>query len=330
MRGNTVDQRTARLPVPTTWPAAAAGAPGPWAVGSGWAVGTFGELLQGVLPDDRHFLVTLPITTGSKATFHYRDGATGITVDAARKRKSARVAALALEALGHPGGGELVLDSELPEGKGLASSSADLVASVRAVADAFGTAFPTATVESLLREVEPSDGVMHDEIVAFLHREVRLHSRLGHLPRLVVVGYDEGGQVDTVTYNRRPAPVDAETRAEYAALLDRLTGAVAEEDLRTVGGVATRSAELHARQRPRAALAPLLEACAEADGLGVVVAHSGTVLGVLLSGDDPELDRKTSHVQARCARLGGPSTIYHYAPGPSARRDATEGNGDVL
>ncbi|WP_242438953.1 GHMP family kinase ATP-binding protein [Streptomyces sp. CB00455] len=320
----------ARVPVPTTWPATATEEPGPWAVGSGWALGTFGELLQGVLPDDRHFLVTLPITIGSTATFRYADDAAGITVEAVRKRKSARVVALALEALGRPGGGELLLASELPEGKGLASSSADLVASVRAVADAFGTSFPTNAVEAMLREVEPSDGVMHDEIVAFLHREVRLHSRLGHLPRLVIVGYDEGGQVDTVTYNRRPAPVDAETRAEYAALLDRLAGAVADGDLRTVGAVATRSAELHARTRPRAALAPLVTACDEADGLGVVVAHSGTVLGVLFAADDPELDRKTSHIQARCARLGGPSTIYHYAPGLAARRDAIEGNGDVL
>lgn len=61
-----------------------------------------------------------------------------------------------------------------------------------------------------------------------------------------------------------------------------------------------------------------------------VVAHSGTVLGALLAADDPELDRKTSHVQARCARLGGPSTIYHHAPGSAARREAIWGNADVL
>ncbi|BAU86894.1 hypothetical protein SLA_6025 [Streptomyces laurentii] len=299
-------------------------------MGSGAASGTFGELLQGVLPDERHFLVTLPITMGSTAKFRYSADATGITPDAPGKSKSARVAALALEALGRPGGGELLLAGELPEGKGLASSSADLVASVRAVADAFGVSFPAATIESLLRQVEPTDGVMHDEIVAFLHREVRLHRRLGHLPRFVVVGYDEGGRIDTVSYNRSPAPVDDRTRAEYAVLLDRLATAVARHDLRAVGAVATRSAELHARLRPRPALAPLRAACAETDGLGVVVAHSGTVLGVLLAGDDPDLDRKTSFLQARYARLGGPSAIYHYAPGSTARRDAIEGNGDVL
>ncbi|MEU7022172.1 kinase [Streptomyces sp. NPDC046203] len=319
-----------RVPAPRARPAATAGTPGPWAVGGGSAPGTFGELLQGVLPDGRHFLVTLPITTGSTATFRYADDAAGITVHAPRKSKSAQVAALALEALGRPGGGELTLAGELPEGKGLASSSADLVATVRAVADAFGIVLPATAVESLLREVEPSDGVMYDEIVAFLHREVRLHSRLGRLPPLVVVGYDEGGQVDTVAYNRRPTPVDTRARAEYAFLLDRLTAAVVAGDLRTAGAVATRSAVLHARQRPRAALAPLLAARAETDALGVVAAHSGTVLGVLLAADDPELDRKIACLQARHATLGGPSALYHHAPGPAAPRDANEGNGDVL
>ncbi|GAP48941.1 kinase [Streptomyces azureus] len=325
MRGDTIDEGTAHAPPATTWAAQAA-----LPVGTGSAVGTFGELLQGVLPDHRHFLVTLPITAGSTARFRYADDAGGITVDAPRKQKSAHAAALALKELGRPGGGRLLLTSELPEGKGLASSSADLVASVRAVADAFGVTFPAATVESLLREVEPSDGVMHDEIVAFLHREVRLHRRLGHLPRLVVVGYDEGGQVDTVTYNRHDTPVLARARAEYGQLLDTLTAAVAAHDLRTVGRVATRSAELHVRTRPRAAFAPLRRACEEADGLGVVIAHSGTMLGVLLAGDDPELESKTVHLRAHCARLGGTSSLYHYAPGTTAPHPATEENGDVL
>src|SRR4051794_22862710 len=96
--------------------------------GSGWACGTFGELLQGVLPDSGlHFLVTLPITAGSTATFRYDARSARIEVSPENKRKSRRLARLALDALGHPGGGELLLTSDLPEGKGLASSSADLV-----------------------------------------------------------------------------------------------------------------------------------------------------------------------------------------------------------
>ncbi len=106
-------------------------------VGNGFAPGSFGELLQGVSPDDgRDFLVTLPLSIGAHATFTPDATLPDVQVAPARKRKSLAVARRALALLGAPPGGALTIDSSLPEGKGLASSSADLVATVRAVADA--------------------------------------------------------------------------------------------------------------------------------------------------------------------------------------------------
>lgn len=278
--------------------------------GSGWACGTFGELMQGVLPDGRHFLVTLPISRGTTASFRYDSGSPEIRLSPPDKRKSARLARLALESLGRPGGGELRIISDLPEGKGLASSSADLVATARAVADAFGTVLEATAIESLLRGIEPSDGVMHDDIVAFYHREVRLHSRLGSLSPLAIIGYDEGGQVDTVEFNRRRPAVSAAERREYAAQLDRLARAVADTDLCTVGEVATWSACRDARRRRRPAIRLMLRACAEVGGYGVVAAHSGTMLGVLVDADDPQLLAKASAVRSAC----GAVDLLHYRP----------------
>ncbi|MCC2278221.1 kinase [Streptomyces sp. ET3-23] len=279
--------------------------------GEGRAFGTFGELLQGALPGDGgDFLVTFPLARWSTAVFRHRPGARGVTVHPAHKGKSRAVAEQVLAALGMPGGGELEISADLPEGKGLASSSADLVATVRAVGAARGVRFRPAEIEAFLRGIEPADGVMYDEIVAFHHREVRLARRLGTLPPLAVVAHDEGGQVDTVTHNRRPRTFDAASRHEYAALLDRLTTAVADGDLRTVGAVATRSAGLNARLRPRGGFAELHALCREVDGLGLVLAHSGTMLGILLEAADPALDSKTQHVRAACTALGGEVSVH--------------------
>ncbi|WP_218009189.1 GHMP family kinase ATP-binding protein [Herbidospora cretacea] len=280
------------------------------AQGFGHARGTFGELLQGVLPDGRHFLVTLPITAGVTARFQYLPDADELTADPEHKRKSLVVARRALTALGRRGGGRLRLTGDLPEGKGMASSSADLVATARAVADAVKGAFAPAEVEALLRGIEPSDGVMYDDAVVFHHREVRLHSRLGPLPDLVVVGYDEGGQVDTVEYNRRLPTVGRADRVEFAHLLDRLSAAVRAADVAEIGRVATRSAELHAARRERRAFAAVRRASDLAGGLGVVAAHSGTLLGVLLAGDDPDLDQRIAEIRRQCAALGGPLSVH--------------------
>jgi uncharacterized protein involved in propanediol utilization len=274
--------------------------------GTGRAFGTFGELLQGVLPEhDRDFLVTFPVDAWATATFQHTPDRPDIVVGPTTKLKSHRLVRLALNELGESGGGRLTLSSELPEGKGLASSSADLVAAARAVAAAFDRTFDEPAIESLLRRIEPSDGVMYDGIVAFYHREVRLLDVLGSLPPLAIIGHDEGGQVDTIRHNRLPKPFTARDKREYARLLVELAEAVDSGDLATVGRITTRSAEMNAKLRPRQGFRELRRACNEVDGLGLVLAHSGTMLGILLDGADPERDTKTEYVRRNFAALGG-------------------------
>ncbi|MCE3034977.1 kinase [Streptomyces sp. CMSTAAHL-2] len=295
-------------PSPISSPAAA---PADLEPGLGHAFGTFGELLQGALPEpDGDFLVTFPLARWATAAFHPWPGRPDVRVAPAHKAKSRRTAEAVLSALGVTHGGLLELGGDLPEGKGMASSSADLVATVRAVGAAFGRSFSPAETEAFLRGVEPADGVMYDEIVCFHHRGVRLGRRLGTLPPFAVVAHDEGGQVDTVAHNRTAGPIGAADRHEYARLLDRLTAAVTEGDLPAVGEVATRSAELNGRRRERPGFDRLRVLCDEVGGLGLVLAHSGTLLGVLLEAGDPELDAKSAHIRAGCAGLGGEVSVH--------------------
>ncbi|MBX7266330.1 kinase [Micromonospora sp. Llam7] len=280
------------------------------ATGVSSAFGTFGELLQGVLPDQVDFLVTMPIARWATATFELIASG-GVSVTPAHKVKAARLTAAMLATFAPGAGGQLVLDSTIPEGKGLASSSADLVATARAVANALGVHLPDSGIEDFLREIEPTDGVMYPEVVAFEHRAVRLRARLGMLPPLTVVGIDEGGTVDTVAFNRIPKPFPAQTRAEYASLLEILTTAIAVGDLATVGRVATRSAELNQQLRPKRCLTAMLDICAEAGGVGVVVAHSGTAIGLLLPHQALGYERRLDLTLRRCAELSDQVLLYH-------------------
>ncbi|MFD4789571.1 kinase [Streptomyces sp. NPDC058459] len=317
-------------PVGAPTPAAPVIALGPPA-GTGHAFGTFGELLQGALPAPHSdFLVTFPLARWATAVFRPDPEAREVRVVPAHKDKSRRVAQAVLAVLGEDGGGLLELGGDLPEGKGMASSSADLVATVRAVGDALGRTFTPAQIEAFLRGVEPADGVMYDEIVCFHHRAVRLRRRLGTLPPLALIAHDEGGQVDTVAHNRTATAIGTADRHEYARLLNRLTDAVGTGDLPAVGEVATRSAELNARRRAHAGFAELRALCREVDGHGMVVAHSGTLLGVLLEARDPELDAKAAHIRAGCTPLGGEVSVHRalgagddWAPAPPPKPPAT-------
>lgn len=282
--------------------------------GAGISFGTFGELLQGALPGpDRDFLVTLPIMRWSTARLSLVPNAGELRVEPEHKHKSLRIAREVLACHGVAPGGRLLVTSQLPEGKGMASSSADLIATIRATGKAIGRAVTPRTAEAFLRMIEPTDGLMYRDVVAFYHRRVELHRCLAAPPALTIVGVDEGGQVDTVAFNATRPPITAGERREYTRLLDLLAVALAGGDLATVGRVATRSAEMNQARCPKRCLDRLRHLCRQVGGLGVVVAHSGTVLGILISNDDPDYAGKVADAKTACQELAGDVSVDYTA-----------------
>ncbi|MGP3969978.1 GHMP family kinase ATP-binding protein [Streptomyces sp. 6N223] len=285
------------------------------AIGVSAAFGTFGELLQGVLPEDAgdpdpNFLVTLPVARWAVARFELDPDATELTVRPAHKKKALRLTRMIVADAGRPAGGTLRIDSTLPEGKGLASSSADLVATARAVANALGEPMPPRRIETYLARIEPTDGVLYPSIVAFHHRSVRLRAKLGSLPSMAVVSVDEGGAVDTVAFNSIPKPFTASDQREYARLLDRVSNAVAARDLAEVGRVATASAHMNQVLRHKWSLEAMTGICEDVGGLGVVVGHSGTALGILLDTSSPDCPAQLAAAAQACQELTGNVTVY--------------------
>lgn len=273
--------------------------------GIGVANGTFGELLQGSLAtDDDHFLVTLPVNRFSRAVFTPDSRSNEVTVTPEHKYKSRALIEKLLDQYRIECGGHLYVSSELPEGKGMASSSADLVAVARAFESSAGHSVPTDLVLSLLRTIEPTDGVMYPEFVTFFHRRVQLRRRLGAPSRLMVVGLDEGGRIDTIEYNHRNGHFTTEECAEYAGLLDTIEAAVLENDLELLGSVSTRSAVLNQRRNPKRHLEEMIEIGRDYDALGVVVAHSGPCLGLLFPDRAAFADR-VERARARVSEVGG-------------------------
>jgi uncharacterized protein involved in propanediol utilization len=256
------------------------GSPG---TGIGRCFGTFGELLQGALPiERREFLVTLPITEGSTAEFTPVHGSKGVHVFPPYKEKSRRLAEELLRLYDLEAGGELHIKSELHPGKGCASSSADMVATARAIQSAFGIHIPRHSLARIMSAIEPSDGVMYEGIVSFHQREGVVHSHLGTLPSLTIVALDEGGRAETTELCGDRRFHSASRLAEYERLLLDLRSAVKRRHLPSIGDVATRSAVLNQDVLPKEHLELFLDLRTRYDALEVVATHSGTCLGLLL------------------------------------------------
>lgn len=196
-------------------------------VGIGKSSGTFGELLQGVLYENNYnFLVTLPISNFSEATFKSVSVLNDILVFPSHKQKSKLLAQKLLLKLGLPLGGVLEINSNLPEGKGLASSSADLVATYRAIKNCFNIETEMSTLQGLISEIEPTDGVMYDGVISFYHKKVELRDFLGYMPPICILSIDEGGIVDTIEFNKINRYFSSEEKKEYDCLLNELSIAI--------------------------------------------------------------------------------------------------------
>lgn len=279
--------------------------------GIGRAPGTFGELLQGALVgDSNNFLVTFPISRESIVTFQPDATSSEIKIFPPDKRKSVQLTRRLLDYQNIEAGGTLVFLEQLPEGKGLASSSADMVASARAVSDYYNFDLDDASLATLLGGIEPTDGVMYNECVAFYHRRCELIERLGKLPPLIVVSIDEGNTVDTLEYNANAGVHSDGELSEYAYLLDRMSTAISSGDKRVIGMVSTRSAEMNQRYNPKRYLRLAMKTAEYFDALGVVVAHSGTYVGVLLDPMRPDFLRQFSQVQVSLSRSDRPIEIF--------------------
>lgn len=256
--------------------------------GIGRCLGTFGELLQGALPiERREFLVTLPITEGSTAEFTAGRGSKGVRVSPPYKEKSRRLAEGLLRSYNLETGGKLRIESALPEGKGFASSSADMVATARAIEAAFGIQLPRHSLARIMSAIEPSDGVMYEGIVSFHQLEGIVHGRLGTLPSLTIIALDEGGGAETMELCEDRGFHSAGRLDEYERLLHDLRRAVKQCHLPSVGDVATRSSILNQDVLPKEHLELFLDLRARYDALGVVATHSGTCLGLLLDPGSP-------------------------------------------
>ncbi len=264
--------------------------------GHGHAGGHHGEILQGAFLDETGQpclgLVTLPIAgIGTHAEFVPWPHAPSelIAVEPGDKTKAVLAATLAIRecaalAGGSACGGRLRLVSDIPVGLGMGSSSSDVIATIRAVAASFGIELPSLVIARLAVAAEQaSDPLMLDSRpLLFAQRQGRVLEVLGDtLPPTVVVGCTTGGAkpVETVDV---PADVycDEDVRG-FAMLRAALRQAITTGDVELLGQVSTESARRHQRVLGKDELDTLIDIAALAGGVGVQVAHSGNVAGLL-------------------------------------------------
>ena len=255
------------------------------------APGSCGELAQGMVDGD-YFLVSCPIDMHSTArvTLSPGDGRMDAPPDAPKSRQAVKLT------LAHFGRDDvdarLRLSSQLPRGKGMASSTADVSATIVATAatavalDATRDISPQ-TVAAIALRVEPSDSIMLPGIAVLDHKRGNIAETLGDPPPMRVVVLDFGGDVDTLAFNGvNRDGILREMQPEFEEALSLIRRGARNGSAADIGAGATRSAIANQRLLYKPQLDAVIRLADDAGAVGVNAAHSGTVLGMLFDDDD--------------------------------------------
>lgn len=287
-------------------------------LGRGYSFAHHGEILQGVFEVEggglRRGLVTLVSDMFESEAIFYPDSSNSVRIEPHWKGKACLAAELTLALIGSScKGGRLVMSSNIPPSWGFGSSTCDVTAATKAVADALNVTLPCKVVARLVVQAEiASDPIMFDDrAVLFGQRDgVILEDFSGTLPPLEVVGFNTDPQgVETLAFP--PARYTWWEVEAFRPLLGLVRQAVLTQDARLLGLAATASAQINQRHLPKPQFDRCRKLAERVGALGVQVAHSGTLVGLLFDPEDEALNGRVREAQALLSEMrGGP--IWHF------------------
>jgi uncharacterized protein involved in propanediol utilization len=283
----------------------------PLRTGTGRTIAQHGEFFLGQIEDDSDkyqcCLLSLPCRAFySKATFH-PDQSGVLRVSPFCKSKARKVAELTLASLNAGTvGGELSIESEVPEAKGCGSSTADCVAAAVAAADSLRVNFPEEQLARFIVDANVvSDNFMFGRAVLFNPRQgVVLEDFAKKLPRLEVLGIDTASGERVKTRNHCPPKYSWKQLRSFGTLVGALRAAVHRQDKQLLARVATASAKINETFLPNPMFGEIRRITECAGALGIAVAHYGTVVSILLDPADELLEWKVDRIRADLNGLG--------------------------
>jgi len=250
------------------------------------APGTCGELMQGAI-DGQDFLVNCPIDLFSYAKVK-PSTKPGLRIKNENRytkiRDTIMLAAQEHELdLSH----HLDIHSDIPRGKGMASSSADITAAFEAICRCSKISLSAETFAHIVTEIEPSDLVHFPRISHLNHLTGQLFESMPTPRGMSILAIDCGGHIETVTFDRLLARNLYSKQQDYLrSTLKQLKFGLYSGDLSVIANAATRSAQFNQQIHFKPQFDDLLAISLAAGALGVNCAHSGTVLGVMYPNDD--------------------------------------------
>ena len=193
---------------------------------------------------------------------------------------------------------DYTFQTDISVGKGYSSSTADMLSILGAYSAYKHGTVSVPLLTSLCSKIEPSDSVGFSDwtVMNPLNGEIQWQTRWK--PKLYVYILEPDQMVDTTSFIRMTdSPLYPAEQSK--TLLTDFKIACDKQNVELLGAVATRSALLNNKRLPKPYLNDIIDLVNELGLLGVNIAHSGSIVGILLTEEQlmhmTELEERLSH-----------------------------------
>lgn len=245
--------------------------------------GSFGEVLQGRI-NKKDLLLSCPVNIYTKVKVFE-------TNSAQKKFNNEKSAAFLRNILkswdyeANHKNFDIEINSQIPYGKGLASSTADLCGVYYCLLKLFNRQFNEEELVKQCIKIEPTDSIIFKKMTLFDYKNGLYKKTIGDYLNYNILAFEGNKIVDTVEFNNKNLP----SLSEVDDLLPILEEAIKEKNLEKLAYVSTESIVRNQKRLYYDFVQEVISIKNKTSGLGIIGAHSGNVLGIMYE-DSASLD----------------------------------------
>lgn len=178
----------------------------------------------------------------------------------------------------------LNINSNIPIGKGMASSTADIGATIKATLSILNKDLGNEEISLIASEIEPTDSILlyKNSIFNPVNGQVKKYLSNLNNGRVIILEPDEILETSIIRSNPNYLDIKLENKAIIDKSFDLLEEGLREQDLKLIGKACTLSSLANENIHKKPYLNEIIEISNKMGAYGVNIAHSGTVIGILI------------------------------------------------
>lgn len=241
-----------------------------------------GEFVQGFLEEDE-YLSSYPIDIFSVATLE--ETKNDVKLGPKKARKAIEIVFdyfnIPIEDTKNI---SLTIDSKIPVGKGMASSTADIGSTIKATLSMLDKTLTGEEISKLAVDIEATDSTLIENNVIFNPLTANVKKYLSNIEDTKVVILEPNQILNTKLIRQMPQykKYKLENKDIIKSSFELLDKGLSNNDLRLVGQACIKSSRANENIHKKPFLEEIIEISDMFDCYGVNIAHSGTVVGILM------------------------------------------------